>query len=51
MFEIFGFIFKTFIYLWMAIIASIPNIFMGGLTFCILATVLTYFMKRDSQDS
>ena len=47
MFEFLGFIFKGFIYLWMTIIASIPNIFMGGLTLCILATVLTYFMKRN----
>lgn len=46
MFEFMGYIFKGFIYVWMTIIASIPNIFMGGLTICILATVLTYFIKK-----
>ena len=46
MFDALGVIFKGFIYLWMAIIASIPNAFMGGLTLCIVATVLTYFVKK-----
>lgn len=49
MFELFGFVFKGFIFLWMTIIASIPNIFMSGLTLCIVATVLTYFMKNSGR--
>ncbi len=48
MFEILGVIIEGFIYLWILIIATIPNAFMGGLTLCIGATVLTYFMKKDS---
>ena len=47
MFEAFGLLMKGFVYLWILIIASIPNAFMGGLTFCIVATVLTYFMRRQ----
>lgn len=46
MFDALGVIMKGFIYLWMTIIATIPNAFMGGLTLCIAATVLTYFMRR-----
>jgi hypothetical protein len=48
MFEAFGYLMKAFIYLWMTIIATVPQIFMGGLTACILATVLTYVL-RDSK--
>ena len=48
MFDLMGYIFKAFIFLWMTIIGSIPNIFMGGLTICIVATVLTYFMKTKA---
>ena len=48
MFDALGYLMKAFIFLWMTIIASVPNIFMGGLTICILATVLTYFMKKPS---
>jgi len=47
MFEFFGYIFKGFITVWISIIATIPNAFMGGLTLCIAATVLTYFMKKN----
>ena len=50
MFEIFGVILEGFIYLWIFIIASIPNAFMGSLTICIAATVLTYFMKKRSAE-
>ncbi|MDH5752711.1 MAG: hypothetical protein OEZ59_09880 [Deltaproteobacteria bacterium] len=46
MFEFFGLIFKGFIFVWMGIIASIPNIFMAGLSLCIGATVMTYFLKK-----
>jgi hypothetical protein len=46
MFEALGLLMKGFIYVWILIIAAVPNIFMGGLTACILATVLTYFMRR-----
>lgn len=46
MFELFGYLFKGFIWVWISIIASIPNAFMGGLTLCISATVLTYFVKK-----
>jgi hypothetical protein len=49
MFYALGLIMKGFIYIWILIIASVPNIFMGGLTICILATVLTYFMRRESR--
>ena len=48
MFEAFGLIMKGFIYLWISIIASVPNAFMGGLTICVVATVLTYLMRRTS---
>jgi hypothetical protein len=48
MFEALGLIMKGFVYLWILVIASVPNIFMGGLTICVAATVLTYFMRRDS---
>lgn len=47
MFDFIGYIMKGFIYLWMTIIATIPNAFMGALTICIIATVLTYFMKKQ----
>ena len=47
MFEVFGFIVKGFIFLWMAIIGTVPQIFMGGLTLCVVATVITYFYKRE----
>jgi len=47
MFELFGYLIKGFVFAWMTIIASIPNVFMGGLTLCIVATVLTYFIKKS----
>lgn len=47
MFEIIGFIVHAFIYVWIGIIAIIPNAFMGGLTMCIAAMALTYIL-RDS---
>lgn len=46
MFELFGYLIQGFIWLWISIIGAIPNAFMGGLTLCIGATVLTYFMKK-----
>jgi len=46
MFEAFGYLMKAWIYLWMTIIAVIPNAFMGGLTVCILATLITYLIKK-----
>ena len=48
MFELFGYLMKAWIYLWMTIIATIPNAFMGGLTLCIVATVLTYLNKKKN---
>ncbi len=45
MFEAMGYLMKAFIFLWMTIIGAVPNIFMGGLTICIGATLLTYFLK------
>lgn len=48
MFEVLGLIMKGFIYIWILIIAAVPNAFMGGLTLCILATVVTYFIRRSS---
>lgn len=50
MFDIIGFIVETFIYVWIFIIASVPNAFMGGLTICIVATVLTYFLRDKQTD-
>ena len=48
MFELFGLLIEAFVWLWILIIASVPNIFMGGLTFCAVATVMTYFLRRDN---
>jgi hypothetical protein len=48
MFYVLGLLMKGFIYVWILIIGSVPNIFMGGLTACIVATLLTYFMRRKS---
>ncbi|MDH4121279.1 MAG: hypothetical protein OEV94_06215 [Deltaproteobacteria bacterium] len=42
-------IFMGFIYTWLLIIATIPNVFMGGLTNAVVATVLTYFKKDSPQ--
>jgi len=47
MFEFVGILVQGFLYVWMMIIASIPNIFMGGLTLCVAATVMTYFIKKE----
>ncbi len=47
MFDALGLIMKGFIYIWIGIIATMPQIFMGGLTVCIAATALTYFMRRN----
>lgn len=49
MFDILGVIIQGFLYLWMFIIASVPNAFMGALTVCVAATVITYFIKRRSE--
>ncbi len=49
MFEILGVIIEGFLYLWIFIIASVPNLFMGSLTLCVGATVLTYFIKRSGE--
>lgn len=49
MFDILGVIIQGFLYLWMFIIASVPNAFMGSLTICVAATVITYFIKRRSE--
>ena len=46
MFELFGYLIKGFILMWISIIGAIPNAFMGGLTLCIGATVLTYFIRK-----
>lgn len=46
MFEAFGYLMKAWIYLWMTIIATVPNVFMGGLTICIVATVVTYLERK-----
>ena len=50
MFEAFGLLIKGFVYIWIFIIASIPNMFMATLTICIAATVLTYFMKTGRSE-
>lgn len=49
MFDVFGVVIEIFIWIWIAIIAIIPNAFMGGLTNCIVATVITYVEKRDTE--
>ncbi len=46
MFELFGLLFKLFIYTWIGIIAVIPQIIMGGLFLCLGATLLTYLPKN-----
>lgn len=46
-FELFGYMIQGFIFLWIFIIAAIPNAFMGSLTLCIGATVITYFLKKS----
>ncbi|MBI4083569.1 MAG: hypothetical protein HY423_13265 [Candidatus Lambdaproteobacteria bacterium] len=46
MFDLLGWVVQGLIYLWIGIIAIIPNAFMGGLTIGIVATVLTYLEKR-----
>jgi hypothetical protein len=50
MFEAIGLLMQGFIYVWILIIATVPNAFMGGLTLAIAATVLTYFMRRDRSE-
>lgn len=37
-----------FIYVWISIIAFIPNAFLGGLTICIVATLITYLERSKS---
>ncbi len=50
MFDLFGYLIKGFVLFWITIIALIPNAFMGGLTLCIAATVLTYFYKKTAAE-
>lgn len=50
MFEIIGFIVHAFVYVWIVIIATIPNAFMGGLTLCIAAMALTYILRDSSTE-
>jgi len=51
MFEAFGYLMKGFILFWISIIATVPNAFMGGLTLCIAATVLTYFIRKRREEN
>jgi hypothetical protein len=46
MFDVLGYLMYAFIFVWMTIIATVPQVFMGGLTICIAATALTYFLKN-----
>lgn len=46
--EFMGVLLELFVYVWIGIIAFIPNFFMGGLTVCILGTLLTYLERRQS---
>jgi hypothetical protein len=46
--EFLGVLIHLFIYVWITIIAFIPNFFMGGLTVCILGTLLTYLERREA---
>jgi hypothetical protein len=50
MFELLGYVIQGFIYIWIGIIAIVPNAFMGGLTICIVATLSTYIL-RDTKES
>ena len=47
MFEALGLIMEGFIYVWIVIIGAMPGIFLGGLTFCLVATALTYFVRNS----
>lgn len=46
MFDLLGLLIQAFIILWLVIIATIPQVMMGGLTLCVAATVITYFTKK-----
>ena len=46
--EAFGLLMKGFVFVWIAWIAFIPNFFMGGLTICVIATLITYLERRRS---
>lgn len=46
MFDFLGYLMYGFIYTWMLIIGTVPQIFMGGLTICIVATALSYVLKN-----
>ena len=48
-FELLGLVIKGFVWLWVFIIATLPNVFMGGLTLCVAATVLTYVVRAWKQ--
>lgn len=51
MFHFLGYLMYGFIYCWMVIIATVPNVFMSILTTCILATLITYFIRRKRAKS
>ena len=44
-----GVIIEIFIYIWIAIIAIIPGMFMGGLAMCVVGTLLTYLEIGKAQ--
>ncbi len=50
MFELFGYLIKGFLILWIGIIAAIPGAFMNGLALCIAAVALTYFYRKDKAE-
>lgn len=50
MFDLFGYLIKGFVLFWLTIIGSVPQMFMGALTLCVVATVLTYFLKKSKAE-
>lgn len=50
MFDFLGFVMEVFLWVWIAIIATIPGIFMNGLAICVVATVMTYFIRRTKTE-
>ena len=50
MFDFLGFVLEVFVWAWIVIIATIPGIFMNGLAICVVATAMTYFIRKAKAD-
>lgn len=48
MFDSLSILFHSFVYLWIAVIAVVPAIFMGGLKLCVIAMGMTYFDHTET---